>query len=64
MRFIETSAKAATKVQEAFETLATEIINANLNKGKVIEKKDKEKTIHLSSGVTDIYQKKKKGGCC
>ena len=47
MRFIETSAKAATKVQEAFETLATEIINANLNKGKVIEKKDKEKTIHL-----------------
>ena len=64
MRFIETSAKAATKVQEAFETLATEIINANLNKGKVIEKKDKEKTIHLSSGVTDISQKKKKGGCC
>ena len=61
MKFIETSAKAATKVQEAFEILTNDIIvNANLNKGKAIEKKDKEKKVYLSAGVTDISQKKKK----
>ena len=61
MKFIETSAKAATKVQEAFEILTNDIIvNANLNKGKAIEKKDKEKKVYLSAGVTYISQKKKK----
>ena len=61
MKFIETSAKIGKKVQEAFEILTNDIIvNANLNKGKAIEKKDKEKKVYLSAGVTDISQKKKK----
>ena len=62
MKFIETSAKTASKVQEAFELLTNEIIKANLNKEKGLEKKDNTKSVHLSSGGQDITQKKK--GCC
>ena len=40
MKFIETSAKTASKVQEAFELLTNEIIKANLNKEKGLEKKE------------------------
>ena len=43
MRFIETSAKAATKVQEAFETLTKEIIKDNLNKNKPLSDEEKHK---------------------
>ena len=32
MKFMETSAKTASKVQEAFELLTNEIIKSNLNK--------------------------------
>ena len=60
MKFLETSAKTATKVQEAFELLTNEIIKSNLNKEKGLEKK--EKAVHLSSGGADISAKKK--GCC
>ena len=60
MKFIETSAKTASKVQEAFELLTSEIIKSNLNKEKGLEKK--EKAVHLSSGGADISAKKK--GCC
>ena len=60
MKFIETSAKTASKVQEAFELLTSEIIKSNLNKEKGLEKK--EKSVHLSSGGADISAKKK--GCC
>ena len=60
MKFIETSAKTASKVQEAFELLTNEIIKSNLNKEKGLEKK--EKAVHLSSGGADISAKKK--GCC
>ena len=34
MKFMETSAKTASKVQEAFELLTNEIIKANINKEK------------------------------
>ena len=62
MKFIETSTKTASKVQEAFELLTNEIIKANINKEKGMEKKDNAKTLHLSSGAQDISSKKK--GCC
>ena len=38
MKFIETSAKTASKVQEAFELLTNEIIKTNINKEKGLEK--------------------------
>ena len=60
MQFIETSAKADTKVKEAFELLTQEIIKASITKDKFMEKK--EKTVHLSS-VTS-YLNVKKIGCC
>ena len=62
MKFIETSAKNDTKVQEAFELLTSEIIKANINKEKGLEKKEKAKAVHLSPGAQDISQKK--SGCC
>ena len=61
MQFIETSAKADTKVKEAFELLTQEIIKANVTKDKALERK--EKTVHLSSGASDLSTKTKKG-CC
>ena len=61
MQFIETSAKADTKVKEAFELLTQEIIKASITKDKGMEKK--EKTVHLSSGGSDLNTKPK-GGCC
>ena len=63
MKFIETSAKTASKVQEAFELLTNEIIKSNLNKDKGMGRKENAKTINLGSGGTDISAKKK-GGCC
>ena len=63
MKFLETSAKTATKVEEAFEQLTNEIINSSINKDKALDKRDNNKTLHLSSGATDISAKKK-GGCC
>ena len=62
MKFIETSAKTASKVQEAFELLTNEIIKANINKEKGLEKKENTKSVHLASGGKDITAKKK--GCC
>ena len=64
MKFIETSAKTASKVQEAFELLTNEIIKANLNKEKGLEKKENTKAVHLSPGGSDISGKKRGGGCC
>ena len=61
MQFIETSAKTASKVQEAFELLTQEIIKASVTKDRGMEKK--EKSVHLSSGVSDLTTKPK-GGCC
>ena len=63
MKFMETSAKTASKVQEAFELLTNEIIKASISKEKGLEKKENNKVIHISSGGTDIAGKKK-GGCC
>ena len=63
MKFIETSAKTASKVQEAFELLTNEIIKSNINKEKGLEKKENTRAVHLSPGGSDISQKKK-GGCC
>ena len=60
MQFIETSAKADTKVKDAFELLTQEIIKSTITKDK--KKKKKEKTIHLSSGTADLNTKKK--SCC
>jgi small GTP-binding protein len=63
MKFMETSAKTASKVQEAFELLTNEIIKASISKEKGLEKKENNKAVHLSTGGTDISAKKK-GGCC
>ena len=63
MKFLETSAKTATKVEEAFEQLTNEIINSSIYKDKVLDKRDNNKALHLSSGATHISSKKK-GGCC
>ena len=62
MKFIETSAKTASKVQEAFELLTNEIIKANISKEKGLEKKENTKSVHLSSEGQVISTKKK--GCC
>ena len=62
MKFIETSAKTASKVQEAFELLTNEIIKTNINKEKGLEKKENTKSVHLSSEGQVISTKKK--GCC
>ncbi len=61
MQFIETSAKTDSKVKDAFELLTQEIIKANITKDKGMEKKDK--TVHLSSGGSDLSTQQKKG-CC
>lgn len=61
MQFMETSAKTASKVQEAFELLTQEIIKASVSKDRGMEKK--EKSVHLSSGASDLSTKQK-GGCC
>jgi Ras-related protein Rab-1A len=61
MQFMETSAKTASKVQEAFELLTQEIIKASVNKDRGMEKK--EKTLNLGSGVSDLSTKQR-GGCC
>ena len=60
MQFIETSAKADTKVKNAFEMLTQEINKSSITKDKVMEKK--EKSVHLSSNTSDLTVKKK--GCC
>ena len=62
MKFIETSAKTADKVYEAFELLTQEIIKNNLNKDKVITNKGTERKIELNKGAD--LNKKKKEGCC
>ena len=61
MQFIETSAKTDSKVKDAFELLTQEIIKANITKDKGMEKKGK--TVHLSSGGSDLSTQQKKG-CC
>ena len=63
MKFIETSAKDNTKVQEAFELLTTEIIKSNLNKDKTPTQKETTRQIHLSQNTQDISGTKK-SGCC
>ena len=63
MKFIETSAKDNTKVQEAFELLTTEIIKSNLNKDKNPAQKETTRQIPLSQNTQDISGTKK-GGCC
>ena len=59
MKFLEISSKTATKVEEAFQQLTNEIINSSINKDKVFDKKDNNKTLHLSSGGTDLSENKK-----
>ena len=59
MKFMETSAKTASKVQEAFELLTNEIIKANINKEKGLEKK-KILGLYIYLLVVLIYHKRKK----
>ena len=63
MKFIETSAKTAEKVQDAFETLTNEIIKDTLNKNKSLNEEEKHK-IKLSNKTQDLSSTKKTGGCC
>ena len=61
MQFIETSAKTASKVQEAFELLTQEIIKASVTKDRGMEKKDR--AVHLTDKGAEISTKQKKA-CC
>ena len=63
MKFIETSAKTAEKVQVAFETLTNEIIKDTLNKNKSLNEDEKHK-IKLSGNTQDLSNTKKKNNCC
>jgi len=59
MKFLEASAKTATKVEEAFQQLTNEIINSSISKDKILDKKDNNKTLHLSSGEQIFLQRKR-----
>ena len=61
MQFIETSAKTASKVQEAFELLTQEIIKASVTKDRGLEKKDK--IVNLRGSGAELSTKQKKA-CC
>ena len=62
MKFLETSAKTATKIEEILYQLTNEIINSSINKDKFLDKKENNKNLHLLSGGTN-HSAKKKGGC-
>ena len=62
MKFLETSAKTATKIEEILYQLTNEIINSCINKDKFLDKKENNKNLHLLSGGTN-HSSKKKGGC-
>ena len=58
--FFEASARDNINIKEAFELLIEEIINSTINND---EKKNKEKTINLSSEKKGVSSKNK-NGCC
>jgi Ras-related protein Rab-1A len=60
MKFIETSAKNAKNVEEAFMTMTKEIVNLK-KKQKEQEDTNKKPNIQLGQG-TEVNNKK--GGCC
>ena len=59
MKFIETSAKSASNVVEAFETMTKEIIQIKKQQVDIDDEK-KKKTININEGK----QLSKKEGCC
>ena len=62
LKFIETSAKKNSNVNEAFELLSRELINSNVEK-KIGKNKETKKVTYSNAENLDINQKKKKG-CC
>jgi len=60
MKFIETSAKSAFNVDEAFTTMTREIIT--LKKKTVEQDESKKKNINLSNDTKTIHKTNKK--CC
>ncbi len=59
MKFIETSAKSASNVVEAFETMTKEIIQIKKQQ-VVVDEEKKKKTININEGK----QLGEKKGCC
>lgn len=60
MKFIETSAKNATNVEEAFMTMTKEIVNLK-KRQKESEESTNRPTLKLNPGQE---VSKNKGGCC
>ena len=61
LKFIETSAKKNLNVNEAFETLGRELMNASSD--KKIVKQNNNKKISVAK-AQDLNKNKKKEGCC
>ena len=60
MKFMETSAKTASKVQEAFELLTNEIIKASISKEKGLEKKENNIKLFIFLQEVQILLERKK----
>lgn len=64
MKFIETSAKNALNVEEAFTTMTREIININMKKKNLEKENDRRKNLVNIKDTSQNIGKSDKKGCC